>query len=60
MRTLGMGLMCAGLIAALVALLLREAGSGEGNLDLMFYAGAITCALGAALFTIRVMVARQP
>ncbi len=59
MRRLGMGLMCAGLIAVVVALMLGEAGSGGINLEPMFYAGVAMCAFGAVVFTIRVMLARR-
>ena len=59
MRRLGMGLMCGGLIALIVALLLGEAGSGAINLEPMFYAGIAMCVVGAVLFTIRVALARR-
>ncbi len=53
-----MALMCAGLIAIVLAVLLGEGGS-TANLDLTFYAGIAMCALGAVVFTIRVMLARR-
>ena len=58
MRRLGMALMLAGLIAVMMAVLLGEGGATT-SLDMLFYAGAAMCALGAALFTIRVMLARR-
>ena len=58
MRRLGMALMCVGLIAVLVAVMLAEGGS-TAQLDTMFYAGAAMCAVGAAAFTLRVMLARR-
>jgi len=53
-----MALMCVGLIAVLVAVMLAEGGS-TAQLDTMFYAGAAMCAVGAAIFTLRVMLARR-
>ncbi len=53
-----MALMCVGLIALVVAVILAEGGS-TALLDAMFYAGAGLCAVGAAVFTIRVMLARR-
>ena len=54
-----MALMCGGLIAVVVASLLGEAGSGGINLEPMFYAGIAMCGVGAAIFTIRVAMARR-
>jgi hypothetical protein len=53
-----MALMIVGLVALVVAVMLAEAGS-TAQLDRMFYAGAAMCAVGAAVFTIRVMLARR-
>ena len=58
MRRLGMALMSLGLIAILVAVMLAEGGS-TAQLDAMFYTGGAMCAVGAAVFTIRVMLARR-
>lgn len=61
MRRLGILLMCGGLITALVALTLGEIGSAaraENYLEGMLYGGAAVCAVGAVLFTLRVMLAR--
>jgi hypothetical protein len=55
-----MALMCAGLIAIVVALMLGEVGGSGGiNLEPMFYAGIAMCVVGAALFAIRVALARR-
>ena len=64
-RTLGMVLMSVGLIGALIALTLGEVGSAalepgaQRHLQAMFYGGAAMCALGAVLFTVRVLLARR-
>ncbi len=61
MRRLGMALMTLGLLAALVALGLGEAflnSRARPYLDLMFYAGVAMCALGAAVFSARLLIAK--
>jgi hypothetical protein len=55
-------LICGGLITVLVAISLGEIGfepRAEKYLELMLYGGAALCAVGAVLFTFRVMLARR-
>lgn len=56
-----MGLMIAGLMVVLVAVMLGEftSAKAEPYLDVAFYAGVAMSLAGAALFAIRVMWARR-
>lgn len=65
MRRLGMGLLIAGLLVALVALTLSELGAAgastrtAANLQTMFHTGLAMCLAGVVIFLVRMMIARR-
>jgi len=62
MRRLGLGLICAGLIALLMSVFAAELGGtsrGEPILDISFYAGAAMCGAGVLLIVVRRFMARR-